>query len=199
MQLLESLSENGTQLDYRINSPGYCPQQFSWVRNDVLKAVLGGYAKVSRGQLVKPAGIWLSGNEGWARWCEAHYVSALSDTTPLKAHISPQVKICELASLEDLMAVSEAVGAFPANLREMERRNVDEIGRMNTAFFEAVGRIYGGIHLQPSGVTSLYDFFVWDCDSTVVLGPENVSFELLTRNELQQLGWGHYGWIQAKD
>lgn len=192
--LRERLSE-GRPIEYGINQGDYQPQQFCWVPNEHIDDVLRGNCKLSQSKLTKPAGVWISGNEGWVEWCEIDNPDFLIDTTPLKAYVSPEIRICEIGSREDFESLCERLRIDYSKISVQESRSEDY-----EELFDAIKREgYGGIHLSHRGMRNLQDheFFGWDSDCTVIFDPRNLSFELLTPKELKILGWDKYDWIKT--
>lgn len=176
-------------MDYMINQGDYQPQQFAWVPDEYVKLVLEGNAQPKRGGSYKPTGVWISGSEGWARLRGARQLFK-DGRTPLKAFVDYSVRLCELGSLEDLIAVGkEVMGGLPGEI--LKPFDYPDGNIRSTGFFEKLqGSGYGAVHITHSGIGELgYIFYGWDVDSTVVFDPKHVRFERLRPEELQELGW----------
>lgn len=179
-------------------------QQYYWVPNRHVAIVLKGGVKISPPKKMKPAGVWISPfKDGWET---SDVDRAVKNCTPLKAYISSQTKICHIESLKDVKSICERYN-IPKIVGIDE--SIDRVG--NTELFADSHRVffekiifegYDGIHITRKAALDLDDNDIligWDIDSTVIFYPKNLSFELMTKKEIRQLGWDKYDWIITKE
>ncbi|MBW2989084.1 hypothetical protein KY358_02065 [Candidatus Woesearchaeota archaeon] len=178
---------------YKINDRIYYPQQFHWVPNRHLDYVLDKGGRLTEGPLlIKPDGLWLSDSLDWVSWCQTNKPAYLLDCTPLKAYLLSDTKICELHSIDDFTNTcrNEKI------LSEEKLKVVlnENILIRESGFFQNLSeKGYSGIHLGFNGEYGLRDIFMlWNVDSTVIFDKTKLKFELLTSEELKELGWDHY-------
>lgn len=199
-----------TYKEYMIHKGEYQPQQYRWVRNKFIGETLNGSDFLHRSHpITKLRGVWISGNKGWTEFCESnkHFYDnqeewLLYNRTPLKAYVNPKIRICEIHSMKDLEALCQQYNTDIEPLLFV-KNNIYPLGEQRKreeeayhSLFQSIAQDHGGIHLSRNGTLELIDiFFSWDCDNTVIFNPKNVSYELLTNEEVRILGWDKYPWI----
>lgn len=180
----------------------YYPQQFRWVDNKYIDDVLRGNHKIFPMRMEKPAGVWLSGNMGWAEWCRSEGMvdKFLVNYSSLKAFVSPRIKVCEIGSREDFERLGGGKIEDVWVLIPMSNEERRQIREAYGEFFQGIKENYGGIHLSHEGEMQLSNIFEgWVMDSTVIFNPRDLRYEMVTREELGQLGWDKYDWIITKE